>query len=93
MRGARRRFDLVASLALALLAPVAGCGDVTLEGPQREWPDPSCPRHEVLDPWDGTCKAPPCQWDEDCPNDHRCDWIEGRCVRATGGGVIPGPLR
>lgn len=73
--------SLRATFLLAALVPLLGaCGDVELEGPHQEWPNPSCPEHLVLDPWDGTCRKPACQWDEDCPEDLRCDLIEGKCV-------------
>lgn len=64
-------------LAIVLLA---GCGDIELEGPQRDWPEPLCRREERYDPETGRCLRPPCVWDEDCPEGTRCDRIEGRCA-------------
>lgn len=72
---------LRATQILVLASLLWGCGDVELEGPQQGWPEPSCPQHLVLDPWDGSCQEPACQWDEDCSQGQLCDWIEGRCVR------------
>lgn len=64
-----------------LLALLLGCGEtIHLDGPKSEWPEPACEAGEVLDPDDGVCRLPYCEWDEDCPEGHRCDLVEGRCA-------------
>lgn len=64
---------------LLLLFPLLACGAIDLEGPEDRRPAPSCEASEVFDPETGRCLAPPCVFDEDCPEGERCDRIDGVC--------------